>query len=310
MWKSLTILEFIEKSNKVHNNFYDYSKFIYTGDKGKSVIICPIHGEFIQSSGSHIQKKGCTKCSVIKRAKKNTLPLEEFIKKSNIIHFNKYCYDKFTYSKGNQKSIIICKIHGEYSQTGESHMQGKGCFKCAIDAKTRSIETFLKEAKNIHGNKYSYPNLNYKSNRDKILIHCNTCEIDFKQKIHVHITLKCGCKQCWIDKLRKESSTFKYSIWEKKGENSKNFDSFKVYIIKCWNNTETFYKVGKTFNKICNRFRKKDMPYNYEILKIIEGNAKETSKLEHKIQRENKEFKYFPKIKFKGQYECFSKIEN
>lgn len=52
------------------------------------------------------------------------------------------------------------------------------------------------------------------------------------------------------------------------------------------------------------------MPYNYEIVKLYKGEALEMSKLEHDLQRKNKEFKYTPKIPFSGQYECFSEIKN
>lgn len=53
---------FIEQSNNIHNNKYDYSKFVYTNDKTKSTIICPIHGEFEQTPSNHLTGRGCPKC--------------------------------------------------------------------------------------------------------------------------------------------------------------------------------------------------------------------------------------------------------
>ena len=38
--------EFIELSNKVHNNFYDYSKTDYKNNRTPVTIICPEHGDF------------------------------------------------------------------------------------------------------------------------------------------------------------------------------------------------------------------------------------------------------------------------
>lgn len=52
------------------------------------------------------------------------------------------------------------------------------------------------------------------------------------------------------------------------------------------------------------------MPYNYTIIKIIEGTAEEISTLEKQLQKENKKHKYIPKIKFNGMYECFKKLED
>ena len=51
MSAKLTTESCIVKANLIHNNKYDYSKAVYTGDKSKVCIICPIHGEFMQTFG-------------------------------------------------------------------------------------------------------------------------------------------------------------------------------------------------------------------------------------------------------------------
>jgi hypothetical protein len=76
----------INKFNIVHNYKYDYSKFIYSGINYKSVIICPIHGEFIQSSHSHLKGYGCPRCNQSHLEKE----IEHFLTKNNI---------KFEYQK-------------------------------------------------------------------------------------------------------------------------------------------------------------------------------------------------------------------
>lgn len=53
---------FTERSKMYHGNKYDYSKFIYTNAKDKSIIICPHHGEFLQASRYHSIGHGCPKC--------------------------------------------------------------------------------------------------------------------------------------------------------------------------------------------------------------------------------------------------------
>ena len=60
---SSTKEDFIKKSNMIHNNKYDYSKVIYINNKTKVKIYCPIHGEFEQRPDSHLNNKGCAKCS-------------------------------------------------------------------------------------------------------------------------------------------------------------------------------------------------------------------------------------------------------
>lgn len=56
--------DFINDSINVHGNLYDYSKAFYKNVDEKLIIICPIHGEFIQTPYHHIKKKsGCPSCS-------------------------------------------------------------------------------------------------------------------------------------------------------------------------------------------------------------------------------------------------------
>lgn len=58
---------FIEQSNLVHLNKYDYSKSIYKSSKDKIIITCPIHGDFSQIPDGHINgKQGCPICKLSK----------------------------------------------------------------------------------------------------------------------------------------------------------------------------------------------------------------------------------------------------
>ena len=58
----LTQAQFIEKANKIHNNFYSYNKTIYTVSRATITITCPIHGDFEQWAGGHLEGYGCRKC--------------------------------------------------------------------------------------------------------------------------------------------------------------------------------------------------------------------------------------------------------
>jgi hypothetical protein len=64
--KAFTVLgidKFIEKSNKIHNNKFDYSKVNYINSYSKVEIICPKHGSFLQKPNDHISSKaGCPIC--------------------------------------------------------------------------------------------------------------------------------------------------------------------------------------------------------------------------------------------------------
>ena len=55
---------FIEKSNILHGNKYNYSKVNYVNNKTKVIIDCPEHGEFLQTPRAHLCKgHGCPLCN-------------------------------------------------------------------------------------------------------------------------------------------------------------------------------------------------------------------------------------------------------
>lgn len=62
--RTLSLEEFIERANKVHNGKYDYTKVQYVKSKEKVTIVCPIHGDFQQTSLQHFQGRGCPKCGI------------------------------------------------------------------------------------------------------------------------------------------------------------------------------------------------------------------------------------------------------
>jgi len=129
-----TTEEFIEAVKLVHNNKYDYSKLIYTGIKDDITIICPIHGEFEQRAGNHLQNQGCIKCGIIITANKCRKSTEEFVEAAKKIHGDRYDYSKTNYIGCFNNVTIICKKHGEFKQSPDNHLHGKGCKKCFLQS--------------------------------------------------------------------------------------------------------------------------------------------------------------------------------
>lgn len=58
----LTVEKFIERSNKIHNNIYDYSKVDYKTSHDKVEIVCEKHGSFFQYPYDHLNGHGCPTC--------------------------------------------------------------------------------------------------------------------------------------------------------------------------------------------------------------------------------------------------------
>ena len=75
------------------------------------------------------------------------LTTEEFIKKSEQIHGNKYIYEKVNYVNSHTKVCIICPEHGEFWQMPYSHLNGIGCKKCNLSKGEERIKRFLDDNK-------------------------------------------------------------------------------------------------------------------------------------------------------------------
>lgn len=122
--------EFVSKGNKIHNNKFDYSKAKYDKGNIKVCIICPIHGEFWQVPYAHLAGRGCNMCRGMASGDRMRKSKQDFIIDSIAIHGDKYEYDKFEYKNNKTKSIITCKIHGDFIQSPSEHLAGNGCTPC------------------------------------------------------------------------------------------------------------------------------------------------------------------------------------
>ena len=193
-------IKFIDESNKIHNNKYDYSKVQYTKAHEKVTIICPIHGKFNQLAYAHKQGKGCTKCGI----EKNRLSIQKKIDESNKIHNNKYNYSEVQYTNMNQKVTIICPIHGEFRQTINSHLNGSGCYEC-LNNKTKNLN--IQKANKIHNNKYDYSKVQYTNMNQKVTIIC-PIHGEFRQIFKLHLNGS-GCPKCLGRTLSKNEKLIK-----------------------------------------------------------------------------------------------------
>jgi G:T-mismatch repair DNA endonuclease (very short patch repair protein) len=186
-------IQFIQNSVEIHGNKYDYSKVVYSKSSDKIPIICKIHGEFEQTPASHLQGNGCNYCGKLTSKQKQQFTKEQFIEKSIKVHRNTYDYTKVEYNNNNTKVIIICKEHGDFEQTPQGHLSGRGCIKCA-NKHQHTTEEWIQLAQQLHGNIYDYSNVKYISANDTI---CITCKLhgNFEQLPRVHLRPN-GCYKC------------------------------------------------------------------------------------------------------------------
>lgn len=165
-----TTEDFIKRARSVHGDKYDYSQVDYQGNKAKVKIGCPVHGYFWQLAYNHYLY-GCTKCGLEKQVKDRTMPQENFIKKANQVHNNKYDYSQVHYINARTPVKIICPIHGVFEQIPDSHLRRAGCPKCSLLRGTQkalktkkernitnefSLNEFLSIVQDTFNNKYDY----------------------------------------------------------------------------------------------------------------------------------------------------------
>jgi len=115
---------------------------------------------------------------------------EEFIKKANLIHKNKYDYSLAKYTGWDKSLKIICPIHGVFEQRACNHLKGYNCKRCSneIIKNKNSITTkeFIKKAEKIHGNFYDYSLVKYVDSKTKIKIICRKHGV-FEQNPRRHL---------------------------------------------------------------------------------------------------------------------------
>lgn len=225
---------------------------------------------------------------------------EYIINKFNYVHSNKYKYKTFNYLGELTEFEFICPEHGIMKTLVRYHLR-YGCPKCGMEQAKRSrqpksLVDFIKQSDIIHNNKYSYSNALYINDSTKLII---TCPIhgDFLQIPNKHLQGR-GCKKC-----SRENNNFKKLDWTSK----EGIASF--YILKCWNESESFYKYGICTGEIENRYNSKTkMPYNYLIENKIQNFDRSIIwEMEEKYKKNNLLIQYKPQIYFKGSSECFIK---
>jgi len=202
--KTFTKEYFIEKAIKVHGNKFDYSNIEYINSQTPIKIICKEHGDFEQIPNNHLRGKGCKKCAQILIGNKLKKTTEQFIieaqkKHKDINNIPIYDYSKVEYISTHKRVIIICKLHGDFSQSPSDHLRSKGCNKCSIVKRTikqtYTKEQFIEKAINIHGNKFDYSKVEYINSQTYVKIKCNVCNYEFPQIPNSHLQ-GCGCDNC------------------------------------------------------------------------------------------------------------------
>ena len=226
--------EFINKSIKIHNDKYDYSKVDYYNWKTKVKIICPEHGVFEQTPNRHLGGNGCKQCKININNKnkhlvsppknkpskpnlpkiKNNIPKKADniqpkikpnlykIKEKDIINnftkkFKGYTIDIISYKGSESKLKMVHEKCGNSFNLryGDIYYKNHICDKC------HRSENFILKSKIKHNNYYDYSLVDYINSKTDVSIICPK-HGEFIQK-PLHHVRGSGCFLCSLDKRSK-----------------------------------------------------------------------------------------------------------
>ncbi len=153
---------------------------------------------------------------------------EDYIAACKRVHGDRYNYEETFYTTSREPVVIKCRIHGAFTTNANSHLsKGTGCPKCMLGVR-KTTEDFVKEAKQVHGDRYDYSRVEYVRKQDPVKIICST-HGEFLQRPSDHL-YGSNCPSCT-----------KYGYDKKKRAN--------LYVLTCGEYT----KVGITNRDVTKR---------------------------------------------------------
>jgi hypothetical protein len=187
--------EILERFYERWKDEFDYSYAKFNGMKIKIWIFHPkCQSFFEQTPDWHLRLTyGCPECANKIKGKYRANTTENFIKRLIEARGDEYDYSEVVYVT-NEKIIITHKTcNYRFLQEPYDHLKGKGCPEC-FGSKKKTLEQFIEEARNAHGDEYDYSESIYINNNELITIK-HKCGYVFHQRPINHINGQ-GCAKC------------------------------------------------------------------------------------------------------------------
>ena len=121
---------------------------------------------------------------------------DEYVEKLKQQHPN---LELLTQYNGSKNRITVrCKIHDYVFTTTPHRLNASGCIKCYQatigDRCRKTLQQFIEDARQIHGDKYDYSKVDYHNNKIKVVIICPE-HGEFEQTPNKHLSGQ-GCDKC------------------------------------------------------------------------------------------------------------------
>ena len=233
---------------------------------------------------------------------------EYFINQLKEIFGNSFDYNEVKFVDSKTK-VKLSDEFGTYNSLPSNLLKGKRPRVTSVE----NVNLFIiNKLKTVHGDSIGYSLVDYKNTSSKIKLKCKKHNTYFEDFYGNLMAGRASCKKCTYESRSAAGAIncpgWRYNEWEDKGNSSKHFSGFKLYLIKCWKESESFYKIGKTFNKVNYRYKSGRIPYNWEKVLTLYSSAKEVCNLENTIKNKYKSYKC--SIPFPGDSECLELDNN
>lgn len=200
--KRKSLEDFISEASKIHDNKYDYSKFVYIESHTIGIITCPEHGDFEQEAAVHLKGHGCPRCSYEVRgnkSRKSSLHYANKLSGSNI-RVLEYYFDK-------KQIEYNCIIHGTKINSVSSMFSNSWrCPDCIREEnKKKLIANFYLKNTN---SKYKIEENSYISSHSPVSLICPEHGNFIVNKAYYLTQNTCSCPKCLETKPESELLDF------------------------------------------------------------------------------------------------------
>ena len=218
MGRKLTQQEWIHNVESKYPGKYDFSLVNYTSAHDDVNIICKEHNSKFKIKAYSLYN-GKTSCEYCKK-KPSTVTKEIFLERAK--KYSDFTFDLSTYNTLDSIIDITHTVCGNtYPKKAKEHLRSGSCPLCS-DKTYKGLDNFIKEAKKLYGEKYTYELTKYVNNSTSLWV---TCDVHGPiKKIPKDFLKGYDCKDCnkeseelrlkrqrdWIQFCNKKHN-FKYS---------------------------------------------------------------------------------------------------
>jgi hypothetical protein len=297
------ILDLKKRIEAIHPVYIVPVEQSYFNQNSNIIYICSEHGKQRGRAINLLNGQGCPVCGQESRNDFFRDDWEDVIRRIEEKYPEYHVYPDQSFNNHHSPIVYRCEYHGDKISNANTLLSASsGCDECgykkSADSQRACWQDVIKKIKTINTQIVIPSDQNYKSVNDKIMYICDEHGEQFATPSK--LMMGRGCPKCAI----KNRNNYSDSAWCRLcGDRDA-----KLYWIRMKYQDEEWYKFGKTFQRIKDRWWELNkLNIEYEVLRVIIGEPEYICKLERKLHSTYKKWHYVPSITFGGHLtECLT----